>query len=132
MTASWQGRFVTARDDTRHRTDRWVFVARGAGRAILITEADPEKLANALEEEAETMQRRTERVGDELAQIRQDWESKRSDPNVPGAPGPPEGSGDASASEASESPGPEAPPPEAHPAEAEAPPESAVGPPADD
>jgi hypothetical protein len=88
-----------------------------------MTDENPEELADDLEQEARTMERRTERVSDQLARIRQDWERKRADPNVPGAPAPAEdaGSQDAAASERPESAGPEAPPPDAHPAEAEGP-----------
>jgi uncharacterized protein YukE len=51
-------------------------------------ETDPDKLADKLEDEADELERR----GDELAQrtedVSQDWERKRSDPAVPGAPPP--------------------------------------------
>ncbi len=40
------------------------------------------------------MERRSERVGEELAGIRKDWEQKRADPNVPGAPAPEEAPAD--------------------------------------
>jgi hypothetical protein len=50
--------------------------------------ADYEELADRLDEEAEAMQRRSEQLGDEAGQAREDWERKRADPNVPGAPSP--------------------------------------------
>lgn len=78
------------------------------------------------------MERRSERMSEQLAEIRKDWEQKRADPNVPGAPPSGEQSDDAAVSDEPESPGPEAPPPESHPARAEAPAETAVGPPADE
>lgn len=96
-----------------------------------MSEEDPEKLAAELDAEAEDMQRRNDRLGDEVAQTREDWERKRLDPSVPGAPPPDEERSD-QADQAPDSAGPEAPPPDARPAEAEAPSETAVGPPADD
>lgn len=50
---------------------------------------DHEKLADRLAEEAEAMERRSDRLEDEVQQARDDWEQKRADPNVPGAPAPP-------------------------------------------
>ena len=92
---------------------------------------DPEKLAAELDAQAEDMQRRNDQLGDEVAQTREDWERKRRDPSVPGAPPPAEQRSD-EAGQAPGSAGPEAPPTDAHPAEAQAPSETAVGPPADD
>ncbi len=74
-----------------------------------MSESDHEQLADRLEQEAQDMQGRSDQLGEELAETREDWEAKRADPRIPGAP-----------------------PPDAHPAEGEAPSESAVGPPADD
>jgi hypothetical protein len=51
------------------------------------------------------MQRRTERMRDELSDIRQDWERKRADPSVPGATSPQDGSSDAPESVEPESSG---------------------------
>jgi hypothetical protein len=49
---------------------------------------DPTELADQLEQEADRLQKETERLGDELSSEREDWEHKRSDPSVPGAPAP--------------------------------------------
>ena len=77
--------------------------------------------------ELDDLERRTERLEQELEQTRASWEHKRADPAVPGANPPnPEPEG-----EADTSPGPESPPEDASPSEAETPPEGAVGPPAD-
>ena len=78
------------------------------------------------------MHRRSEELGAEVASAREEWERKRADPNVPGAPQPEEERSEDAGSETAGSPAPEAPPREAHPAQAEAPSETAVGPPADD
>jgi hypothetical protein len=78
-----------------------------------MAETDPDQLADRLEQEAQAMQRHNDELGDAVARARQDWETKRADPNVPGAPPSEEGSADG----AGESPGPEAPPEDAHPGE---------------
>jgi len=49
-------------------------------------ESDPQKLADQLEQEADRLQKETERLGEDVSSARQDWEHKRSDPAVPGAP----------------------------------------------
>lgn len=49
---------------------------------------EPEKLADELDRAAEQMQQRTEQLGQEADAVRADWQSKRADPNVPGAPAP--------------------------------------------
>jgi cell division septum initiation protein DivIVA len=51
-----------------------------------MTGAEPEELADQLEREADRLQEESERLGEEISQVRKDWESKRSDPSVPGAP----------------------------------------------
>jgi hypothetical protein len=88
---------------------------------------DYRELQDRAAREVADLERRSERLGEELEQTRQAWERKRSDPTVPGA-NPPNSEDEA---EARTSPGPEAPPEGASPSEAETPPESAVGPPAD-
>ena len=39
-----------------------------------------------LEREAEDMQRKSEELGDDIAEARQDWEAKKADQGVPGTP----------------------------------------------
>lgn len=95
-----------------------------------MAESDHEQLADRLEQEAQAMQDRSHELDHELSEIREDWEAKRADPAVPGAPPPPDD--EMPADQPRDSPAPEAPPPEAHPADAEAPSESAVGPAADE
>jgi hypothetical protein len=60
--------------------------------------------------------------------VHEDWQRKRADQSVPGAPAP-EGREDDTQEEGS--PAPEAPPPEAGPGDAETPSEGAAGPPSD-
>jgi hypothetical protein len=54
-----------------------------------MAERDPEELADRLEHEADDMQERTRKLGEDANDVAQEWERKRSDPNVPGAPPPP-------------------------------------------
>jgi hypothetical protein len=42
------------------------------------------------ERELEEMEERTERLDDEIGEVREDWEHKKADPSVPGAAGDPE------------------------------------------
>jgi hypothetical protein len=42
------------------------------------------------ERELEDMQRRADRLEDEIEEVREDWERKKADPRVPGAAGDPE------------------------------------------
>jgi hypothetical protein len=51
---------------------------------------DHEQLADEMEQEGDRMEQRSAELGDEIADVRDDWERKRSDEGVPGAP-PPEG-----------------------------------------
>ncbi len=51
-------------------------------------DSDPEKLADELEEEADQLAKGSGRVRDKTAAVREDWERKRVDQNVPGAPAP--------------------------------------------
>src|SRR5690349_656484 len=88
---------------------------------------DPDKLADELEHEAAQLQEQSEKLHGDVAHVREDWERKRRDQNVPGAPEPTdpgEGSPDTS-------PAAEAPPKEEGPSKAEMPAEGAVGPPKD-
>ena len=38
------------------------------------------------ERELEDMQERAEKLEDEIDKVREDWERKKSDPSIPGAP----------------------------------------------
>jgi hypothetical protein len=42
--------------------------------------------AERLEREADELERRSDRLGDEIAATREDWERKRREEAVPGAP----------------------------------------------
>jgi len=92
-------------------------------------ENDPGELADQREREADRLEQRGEALEGDVENVRQDWERKRADQGVPGAP-PREGDG-AEAEDARSSPAPEAPPEGAGPSAAETPTEGAGGPPAD-
>jgi hypothetical protein len=59
-----------------------------------MAETDPGKLADHLEDEADELEQRSTKLKQETEDVAQDWERKRSDPGVPGAPAP-EGEDDA-------------------------------------
>jgi hypothetical protein len=46
---------------------------------------DYEQLADGLDHEADRMEEQSEKLGDEIGTVRDDWEHKRADPGVPGA-----------------------------------------------
>jgi hypothetical protein len=48
-----------------------------------------EEQAKRLEREAEDMKRRSEQVGEDISEARDDWERKQGDHAVPGAVGEP-------------------------------------------
>jgi len=50
-----------------------------------MAEKDPGKLADHLEEEADDLEQRSEKLKEQTKDVAQEWERKRSDPNVPGA-----------------------------------------------
>lgn len=50
---------------------------------------DPGALADEMEQEADRLQHRAKELGEEVDDVRKDWERKRSDAGVPGA-NPPE------------------------------------------
>jgi hypothetical protein len=52
---------------------------------------DPGALADEMEQEAQRLERRSQELGDDVDEVRKDWERKRSDPGVPGANPPDEG-----------------------------------------
>ncbi len=97
-------------------------------REEVMAEQDPDRLADQLEGEAAQMQEQSEKVHGDVLEARQDWERKRADPKVPGAP-PREG--EEPPAEEQHSPAPQAPPEESEPSAAEMPPEGAVGQPAE-
>jgi hypothetical protein len=47
---------------------------------------NPHELADELEREADQLQRHSDELGEKVAEVRQDWERKRRDQAVPGAP----------------------------------------------
>jgi hypothetical protein len=47
--------------------------------------------ADRLERAADDMAQQSERLGDEIADVRADWERKRADDSVPGTPPVPKG-----------------------------------------
>ena len=49
-------------------------------------ETDSRDLANRLDQEADELEHRNQELGQRTADVAQEWESKRRDPNVPGAP----------------------------------------------
>lgn len=49
-------------------------------------EKDPGKLADHLEQEADELEQRSDKLEEETEDVAQEWERKRADPNVPGAP----------------------------------------------
>ncbi len=55
-----------------------------------MAETDPEGLADHLEDEADDLEHRSQELGQQTEDVSQEWESKRADPNVPGAPPPTE------------------------------------------
>jgi hypothetical protein len=50
-----------------------------------------EQQADRLDDEAEEMQKRSEQLGDEISDVREDWERKKADDSVPGAQNPESG-----------------------------------------
>ncbi len=51
-----------------------------------------DKLADQMKQEGDEMEQRSADLGNEISDVRDDWERKRADEGVPGAP-PPEGEG---------------------------------------
>jgi hypothetical protein len=52
---------------------------------------DPDTLADEMEQEADRLEERSKDLGENVDDVRKDWERKRSDQNVPGANPPAEG-----------------------------------------
>jgi predicted nucleic acid-binding Zn-ribbon protein len=51
-----------------------------------------EERAKSLEDELDDMEERSEKLDDEISDAREDWERKKADPSVPGAPEDDDGS----------------------------------------
>jgi hypothetical protein len=51
-----------------------------------MSEQDHERLADQLEREAKDLQKHSDEIAQRAADVRQDWERKRADQSVPGAP----------------------------------------------
>jgi uncharacterized protein YukE len=47
-----------------------------------------DKLADQMKQEGDEMERRSAELGDEISDVRDDWQRKRADEGVPGAPPP--------------------------------------------
>lgn len=52
--------------------------------------AEHDERAEQAEREVADMQKRSERLEEEIEDVREDWQRKRRDENVPGAESPPE------------------------------------------
>jgi hypothetical protein len=50
-----------------------------------MTEEDPGRLADQREREADELARRSDKLKDDVAEVRQDWQQKRASEGVPGA-----------------------------------------------
>jgi hypothetical protein len=69
---------------------------------MMVCVEHPEKhdeLADQMEREGDQMEQRSAELGDEISDVRDDWQRKRADEGVPGAP-PPEGQASDEAGEA--------------------------------
>jgi hypothetical protein len=55
---------------------------------------DPEQIAEGMEKEARDMERRSEELKQRTEDVSQEWQRKRADPGVPGAPPPASGEED--------------------------------------
>ena len=53
-----------------------------------MSEQDPGELAKELEQQADHLERHSDEVQEHLGDAREDWQRKRRDENVPGAPPP--------------------------------------------
>jgi chaperonin cofactor prefoldin len=53
-----------------------------------MVEKDADKLADELEQEADELEERSKNLKEQTDDVAQDWERKRSDESVPGAPPP--------------------------------------------
>ncbi len=55
-----------------------------------MSEDDAGRLADELEQTADELERHSKELGEQTDDVRQDWERKRADESVPGAPAPPQ------------------------------------------
>lgn len=55
-----------------------------------MNDRDPESLADELEGEADRLGQQSDRLKEQTGEVREDWERKRADEGVPGAPAPDE------------------------------------------
>jgi clumping factor A len=104
-------------------------------------ERDPTKLADEMDKQARDMEERSDELGGDVADVRQDWQQKQGAADVPGANPPDLGADDSEDADDGESaeeqashessPAPEAPPEEEGPSSAEMASEGQAGPPAD-
>jgi hypothetical protein len=53
--------------------------------------SEHQEQADRMAREAREMEERSERLGDEISGVREDWEAMRRDESVPGAPAPESG-----------------------------------------
>ncbi len=60
-------------------------------------EKDVSKQADAMQHQADDMKQRSSDLAGDVSDARDEWERKRRDPNVPGAPEPEEDTGDSPA-----------------------------------
>ena len=60
-------------------------------------EKDVAKHADEMEQQADDMEKRSSELADDVFNARDDWERKRRDPGVPGAPEPEEDTGESPA-----------------------------------
>ena len=58
-----------------------------------MAERDPHRLSEALDRGADELERQSEKLERQVEEARQDWQRKRADESVPGAP-PPEAEDD--------------------------------------
>ena len=61
-----------------------------------------DKLADQMAQEGDEMEQRSADLGTEISDVRDDWQRKRADENVPGAP-PPEAEGSKDSEDSKES-----------------------------
>ncbi|HTU84240.1 MAG TPA: hypothetical protein VMF57_01625 [Solirubrobacteraceae bacterium] len=59
-----------------------------------MADSDPKRIADDLERKARDMERRSEELGQRTEEVSREWQRKRSDPGVPGAPPPEAGEED--------------------------------------
>jgi hypothetical protein len=74
-----------------------------------MSDKDPKELADRVEREGDELERRSEELEGRIKAVGEDWERKRADQSVPGAPPPersdePEGSDDGDDAEQTGSP----------------------------